>query len=390
MISEKERKMLSAMIHMQIKRAHEIMTSNKVNSVFRSASENPYSLVSIIIPVVGRKEHLKQSLKCLTEQRAALYEKIPQLTGSVNIVVSEHSSSPEHDKLCSSVGISYVHIQSDGTFNKSYAMNVAASLNPGQALIFYDVDMLTEKDWLTICIETLTSIKEKCWICQPIPSRKIRYLSEENTVRIFGGYESFDEIKPEECFTQPSWHKGNFPPGGIIMVSSALFYAVSGYDFSLFWDYSPEDRAFMENCVRYSNKLITWSESSHLKNKVYHMHHAEPENKNSSYEHMVFAEKMLSLIPLFRTFYFANKPSTKIFQRWSSIDKNSFPSIDLNHIGYSLFRDNQDLSMLTKIVEDKFPNLKNDNPAMYRMIEEYVGDISGNENEYFSLFQGAN
>lgn len=277
-------------------------------------SKNEVPELNIIIPVYGRKDHLSQSVRCLLEQARS-----ENVSGhGIEITVCEMSANSQHLNFCVKEGTQYLFLQ-DEVFNKSEAMNTAANLFPAKNFIFYDVDILVAKGWLKGCIETIRSVRSSgsnCWISQPIPSRKILYVSEKETGELFAGNKKITDIPDSSHFIQPEWYKGNYPPGGIVMITAELLYAVQGYDPHLFWGYSPEDLLFMERCIRYSDtgQLTCWETGP----SVYHMHHENSEHSNMNYEHMVYAADVLRSTPGLSRWYSHSKLQAQEFGMWQN------------------------------------------------------------------------
>ena len=109
----------------------------------------------------------------------------------------------------------------------------------------------------------------------------------KNTDDIFSGKKKISEIQISEHMVQPSWFQGNYPPGGAILITANLFYALQGYDYSLFWDYSPEDLSFLKSALALSDsgELITWEEEKPGCN-VYHLHHERSYTKDVIFANM--------------------------------------------------------------------------------------------------------
>jgi hypothetical protein len=327
-------------------------------------------LITLVIPIRGRKDHLYQSLKCLNKQVKELSKEEIQ----VQIIVSEMSEIPTHKDICKKLDVGYIHTK-HSMFSKSIAMNQAARLFPSEAFIFYDVDLVVGDLWLRECVITILAQYKKgstCWISQPIPGRKIYYVNEKNTNDIFSNKKNISEIQIKDHMVQPSWFQGNYPPGGVILVTANLFYAVQGYDYSLFWDYSPEDLSFLKNALSLSDsgELITWEEEK-LGCNVYHLHHTLARNENMSYEHMVFADNIMDGLDM-RMYYLHDKLRYEVFGNWNVIDSNRFPS----HIfaeaqdAFHKSKDEHEFKEAIGVITASKHAIKQSNPAVYKL---YVG-----------------
>ena len=349
-------------------------------------SSNRIPLVTIVIPVNGRKSHLIQSLSCLVKQVNNLKSK----TKNVQIVVSEMNTKPEHKKICEEMGVSYIHTACQ-LFSKSIAMNQAARILPSESFIFYDVDLVTDDFWLETCIQSIAEqfqAGSNCWISQPIPGRKILYVNEENTKDIFEQKKGIKDIALEEHKIQPSWYQGNYPPGGVILISANLLYAVQGYDYALFWDYSPEDLSFLKNACSLSDTgaLLSWS-SSLANCNVYHLYHNEAHNNNMSYEHMIFADSVMDGLGM-RGFYLHDKLRWELFDKWTDSDPNRFPK----HIfaeaqaAFDESTNHEDFASRLDAVVNVSPELVNINPAMLKSYKSVIEYFKENP-QFFKLYR---
>ena len=355
----------------------------------------PAPEVSIIIPVFGRRSHLEQSTKCLLEQVSRIGAE-----GAVNIVVSEMSSQPEHMHYCSAVGVDYVHLPAN-YFNKSLAMNIAASACPAENFIFYDVDLVTGKNWLERCLATINQLKQggdNCYVVQPIEKRKISYVSDELTGEIFSGSKNLEVLKSEKHFIQPEWYKGNYPPGGIVLVSANLFYAVQGYDSSLYWGYSPEDKFFLERCIQYSTsgELMSWNTIASADTTTYHLFHDNSENTNISYEHMVVVADVMKNVPSLYRWYAEDKLRWSQVNRtaWSQILPNPdqrFPKVgtiagELQKLWNSSSDSDQFKVEADKLFLENYSFMKESNPALHKIHSDYVDYIKSRVPDFFDIF----
>ena len=350
-------------------------------------------LLAIVVPVFGRHNHLKASLSCLKRQLESSHENKNML-----IAVAEMSPEPEHMSYCEELGVDYIHIPSE-SFNKSLAMNGAVACFPSENYLFYDVDLVTEDKWLDRCIVTIGELYragDRNFIVQPVNERKIYYVDEEATDKVFKG-----EIEPRYLsslnnLVQPEWYKGNYPPGGAVLVSANLFYAVQGYDPSLYWGYSPEDLFFLERCIKYSTagRLYTWDEAANEQTSVYHLHHENKENSNTAYEHMVFAADLLRKNEMLSKWFSADK------LRWQGIPRASFrhlhnaerrfppsPVNELQHLYLNTTDKSTFPNLVEEFIKDKFPTLQNDNCSVYKVYLDYANYIHERGEHFFRIFK---
>ena len=337
--------------------------------------------ICLIIPAYGRSNHLKQSLNCLVPQRDELIAQ----GAKVQIVVSEMSSSPEHASICERLNVSYVYTSSE-VFNKSFAMNKAAESFLSDSFIFYDVDMVTGKEWLRSCLQFLNDKKQEgddSWVMQPIPGRQILYVDEKNTASIFSGQANLEQIPAESHKIQPSWYAGNFPPGGSVMISSELLYAIQGYDPGIFWGYSPEDRCFLKNaCVlSQAGKLHTWDISMNDRGcQMYHLHHPETHMTNDSHEYMVLIDSLIDGLDI-RGFFIHDKMRSNTFSRWTAADQNRYPPHISSMASRVLGKNNQSSSNLQVFLDLLVTEIRNagiTNSAMMKSYDNILQYAVGN------------
>mgnify|MGYP001340236002 CR=1 FL=1 len=244
--------------------------------------------VLIVVPVKKRKHHLHKLIECLKPQ---LEKAVPR----VAIVVSEFSDEPEHNKFCDSNGINYCFHKSK-VFNKSCAMNQAVSLYPGipNNILFHDVDIVMDPNWLEDVLKTADKLRKNkghSWICQTIKDRKVEYVNKSNSQSVFSGAAKLKDLPKMSHDVNRFWFEGRYPPGGSIMVPVELFSTVSGYDSHLYWGYSPEDIAFLENCMFAAGTSVV--DVIETDSRSYHLFHDITEKSNASYEFMVSYGKLL-------------------------------------------------------------------------------------------------
>ena len=331
--------------------------------------------ICVVIPVFGRHDHLRHNLKCLTSQR----DSSDLQNAKIQIVVSEMSDSPSHYSLCEEFNVSYVHTKAD-LFNKSLAMNQAASVFLSESFIFHDVDMITGDRWLSCCFDFLCKKKfarNNSWVLQPIPGRRIFYVSQENTDKIFTGKVALEQIPLGDHKIQPSWYQGNFPPGGSIMISSDLFYAVQGYDPAIFWGYSPEDLCFLKNACMLSQdgELQTWDVSmSEQGCEMYHLYHPETHNTNESYEYMVFIDSMIDGSQI-RGFFIHDKMRSNFFDSWSVADQKRYPPHISSIASKALIQNKEDNLEAQDFLNLIIAEINNTNITNTAMIKSYENVI---------------
>jgi len=283
--------------------------------------------LNIIIPVCGREKHLIASLRSLNESIEALG---PEASRLVAITVVEMSE--EKTNLSSALeGADYYLFVRSETFNKSYAMNAAATAIQSTTYMFYDVDLVVEKNWIgwvLMNIESLYEVKGNSWVFQPILDRKIFYVDRTVTDLVFSNDVTVGDLRSTafngNVFVQPTWHQGKYPPGGCIVIPNPAFAIVGGYDAQIFWGYSPEDVHFLKK-LEFIGIKVSCAMTTGLSNvsdegiRIYHLFHEEKITCNKSYELMVFVSRILTSTPrLLTTFLLSAQVAPPL--RWDRPD----------------------------------------------------------------------
>ena len=310
--------------------------TNKMLPIYNSITEcfishdykKSVPLLTIVIPVNGRMNHLAQSVTCLVEQTRSLKNV------DVQIVVSEMNTLPQHKDFCKKMNVGYIHTACS-MFSKSIAMNQAARLLLSETFIFYDVDLVTDDAWLQTCVQFIQdqyAAGSRCWISQPIPGRRIYYVNDKNTSDI------------------------------------------------LFWDYSPEDLSLLKNACSLSDtgKLLSWDKDLTDCN-VYHLYHPPAQSDNMAYEHMVFADSIMDGLDM-RAYYLHEKLKYGIFNSWSKASPDRFPGhifLEVQRAFRSAsnlddFKSNVDVLIRAKC------NVKDHNSAMFRSYEALAKYLKSN------------
>ena len=351
-------------------------------------------LINIIIPVYGRKNHLKQSAQCLVDQVKVLED-----PSRVMVTVVEMSPEAEHKDYCEKLSIDYLHMKSS-VFNKSAAMNTAASSFPAETFVFFDVDLVTGKDWVLQCLNTVRELHsggDSCFVLQPIPERKIYYVDEIKTKEIFDGKSNIASLAHGDHYVQPEWYKGNFPPGGAVLVSANLLYAVQGYDPPFFWSYSPEDLMFSKRATRFSTKksFLAWNKNESMDIEVYHLHHENKENTNPCYEHMTFMSDILDYNQSLGDWYSQDKV------RWNGISNQNFRLLqsaeqrfvaDISQDVQDTLYHNPDMTeeqLTNETIHKPYPELPRYNPALYEVFVQYIRYMIKRKDHFFKVFRSS-
>lgn len=222
----------------------------------------------IVIPVRGREQFLPLLLDSFKKTNHYSY----------TITVVEHSDTPIHEHTCARPDINYIHIPAHNKpFNKCLAMNIGVIAScPASYYIFHDLDCLVQRNFLEN-LDAFIDVNDAEAV-QTFRKRRLLYCSQELTDRLLGFVTDVNDLDINSTGVSVG-NEG--APGGSILVSSALFFAVGGFDPELFWTYAPEDDFFL-------HKLTTLSTfySCHS-NELYHMYHPSSVNTNPDLKRMV-------------------------------------------------------------------------------------------------------
>ena len=245
------------------------------------------------------------SLRSLNESIEAVGEEASKL---VAITVVEMSEEKTNYSSAIEGADYYLFVRSE-TFNKSYAMNAAATAVQSTTYMFYDVDLVVEKNWMSWVlanIQRLYEAKGNSWVFQPILDRKIFYVDRTVTSLVFSNDITTDDFRSaafnQNIFVQPTWYQGKYPPGGCIVIPNTAFAIVGGYDAQIFWGYSPEDVHFLLK-LEFIGIKLSCAMTAGLSNvsdegiRVFHLFHEERVTCNKSYELMVFVSRILTSSP---------------------------------------------------------------------------------------------
>ena len=216
-----------------IKNKNNIIDKMKSSDITLRARES-YDFVTVI-PKKGRDEHLKFVLRTYKESlKNSPYKHA--------IIVVEHSEHSEGRNICAQEDISYVFIPKPDKelFNKCLCMNVgSAVINAKKYYMFHDIDLAIPLDFWTKLNQNLGSRR----VIQSFAGRRVHYITEEHTKRLFSGDTNIDVVSKK-----PEWFKSGRPgaPGGSIVIESDLFNKIGGFDPYYFLAYSIEDQFFVD------------------------------------------------------------------------------------------------------------------------------------------------
>jgi GT2 family glycosyltransferase len=202
------------------------------NAKYKSISRSYYDFLTVV-PVHGRKNHLAKFIECFNQRKK-------ESTSSHRMVLVENSNYQNSINMCVKNDIDYIFINKNkDLFNKCLSMNAGSLLHESKYIHFHDVDIWMPKNFWNKLID---NIKDKD-IVQSFAGRKINYLSQEITNKIF-----FNHMSVEQAISRSgSWIPGRpGAPGGSIVINRELFNKVGGFDPYYFWAYSIEDQFFVD------------------------------------------------------------------------------------------------------------------------------------------------
>ena len=266
--------------------------------------------LNIILPVMNREQHLLATIKALVR---SLNEVPGEKRSMVTITVAELGTEKKNFETAKTFADYYLFVE-ESVFNKSYLMNKAAEIFQAETYLFHDVDLLVESGFISSIVQTITDLYanyDSNWVYQPVPDRKIFYVDEATTAQVFADNIAAKDLKTppyaQSLSVQPTWFEGNYPPGGSIVISRQLFHAVQGYDPTLYWGYSPEDKALLLSIQALGAKFFYPQHRGGESPLVYHLFHENSGTSNDAYEHMVLVDKLLIASPALRATHMLNK-----------------------------------------------------------------------------------
>lgn len=224
---------------------------------------NDNTTVSVIVPVRGRTnfhqilvDHLKAAFNNLPEGR------------TLSITFVEHSAIPEHKPFAEKSGANYIHIPTDGVFNKCLAFNVGFLFsNKAEYYLFHDVDCMTQSNFWRYIFMNLdrTSFKS----LQSFRDRRVLYCDQPTTDQIINKAVSVDQLGARSPgVTEPALHQWK-APGGSIFCPYDQFVSVGGFDPEYFFGYSIED-AFFYNKLEITGGITS---CNNPQIEIFHLNH---------------------------------------------------------------------------------------------------------------------
>lgn len=238
--------------------------------------------VNIFLATKGREDHVKMCLKYLSEA-------LKDFPKKAIVTVLENDNVKRHLQVAADYGYGHIflpeiHSNSQGLIAKSLLWNLGYLMCPKPKwYIFYDVDMLVEKDFfnkLTYYLDQAPSF------VQPYTQRRVRNLPSAVTTLLMGQ----NGDKPLSSFPSVPELKGS--TGGIIAVRRESFEAVGGFDPEFCYGYSTEDQLFWLKleCIALPINTVpdihcgaaVYADDPPI--EIYHMHHETLKHVNPFYE----------------------------------------------------------------------------------------------------------
>ena len=224
----------------QLQYLKEIFVGNKDSIISKMKSSmitlrdtESYDFVTII-PKRRRDEHLKFVLD--TYQKSIEHSPYKHAA-----VVVEHSEYSEGRAICEAKNISYAFIPKPDKelFNKCLCMNIGSAMINSKYFMFHDIDIAIPLGFWENLKQNIGNKK----VIQSFAGRRVHYITEEHTKRLFSGDTNIDVVSKK-----PEWFKSGRPgaPGGSIVIESDLFSKIGGFDPCYFLAYSIEDQFFVD------------------------------------------------------------------------------------------------------------------------------------------------
>ena len=241
--------------------------------------------VSVIIPVRGRTnfhqvlvDHLKSS-----------FENIPDKTLAITFV--EHSQIPEHKSFAEQSGANYIHIPTDGVFNKCLAFNVGFLYSTkAEYYLFHDLDCMTQTNFWRLLYLNLANTPYTS--LQSFRDRRVLYCDQPTTDQIINKVISVNTLGAKSPgITEPALHQWK-APGGSIFCPYDQFISVGGFDPEYFFGYSIED-AFFYNKLELTGGI---GSCNNPQVEIFHLNHPPLCNSNPHLaEHHAIYEDWMTL-----------------------------------------------------------------------------------------------
>ena len=214
-------------------------TRNK-NNVLERIEECKHKCISrsyydflTVIPKYERQKHLHNVMQSWKNS-------IKNSENSHRLVVVEHGDNQEALDMCIENDVDYVFLpKKNGLFNKCLSMNIGSFIHDSKYIHFHDIDIWIPKNFWP---DLRNNMKGRD-VAQSFTGRRINYINEDFTNRIFDG-----KITTEQAISEKhSFNQGRpGAPGGSIVIKRELFNNVGGFDPYYFWAYSIEDQFFVD------------------------------------------------------------------------------------------------------------------------------------------------
>lgn len=273
------------------------MTQNLINLIDRFGSGFSYNLmpvfaemrcgseadVSVVVPVRGRVEFhqpLADHVRRAFEGSGKTY----------CLTFVEHSNEQAHRAAAESSGSNYVHIHTDGPFNKCLAFNLGFIWSNASHYLFHDLDCMMQSNFVHSLFENLKLSGNSA--LQSFSNRRVLYCNEQLTADVISGRVLVDSLHVgRPGVHEPARHQWR-APGGSIFCSREQFISVGGFDPEYFFGYSIEDGFFY-------NKLEVTCGIASCQNpqiELFHLHHPPLHSSNPHLaEHHGIYELWMSL-----------------------------------------------------------------------------------------------
>jgi mannosyltransferase OCH1-like enzyme/GT2 family glycosyltransferase len=192
------------------------------------------------------------------------------------IIIVEQSASALIDKARLSENTIYKFVHNSAEFNKSWGINIAASLSSADIFIVHDADMVLDLSTLQEAVDQFERGIEAV-----NPFDLLIDLNSEETESFLLGDKEVDISRSESEINRI--YQGQIPPfcGGVFLISSNVFYAIGGMD-ERFSGWGAEDDAVSLRLFNQTSKIQIFEQKI-----AYHLHHEKksgaPNTASASY-----------------------------------------------------------------------------------------------------------
>lgn len=200
-------------------------------------------IINFVLTARGRVDFTKP----MYESFLAAQEKFG---GKVCFTLVEHSEAPMHSKFYRNKPVNYIYINAGQgeQFNKCLSYNIGALSAPEcKYFLFHDLDILVKSDFFDTVMDNLKRTQGRALQCYT--KRRVLNCDIQTTTKIIKGEIGLHSLNEGDEGVNLPMHNGQpslGSKGGSILLDSALFYEIGGYDPELFRAYSAEDNFFWE------------------------------------------------------------------------------------------------------------------------------------------------